>query len=105
LFILRPVLNNKQKRWFGELPNRIFAGVPPSYFNEVSYFIKRVSNILTFFKAAESDDKANMLTEKITEPARSYLLWFIEVLLDVSFFGDVNKMTCASLGNNTFTTI
>eukprot|EP01102_Stenamoeba_stenopodia_P022504 TRINITY_DN9409_c0_g1_i1.p1 TRINITY_DN9409_c0_g1~~TRINITY_DN9409_c0_g1_i1.p1 ORF type:complete len:950 (+),score=228.33 TRINITY_DN9409_c0_g1_i1:356-3205(+) len=69
------------KRWFGELPKRILAGVPPSYFNE----------------AADNDDKANMLPDKISEPEKSYLLWFIEVLLDVSFFGDVNKMTCASL--------
>lgn len=68
---------NVLKRWYCEMPNRIFSHLP--------------SNILS--ECAEDPSKAASLPAKLPQPYRDLYLWFISLLVDIAMEAEHNKMT------------
>jgi hypothetical protein len=65
------------KRWFGELPVRVFSALPTE---EYERCVQNPTACATF-------------PEKLAEPQRTLFLWFAEILVDVARQQSINKMT------------
>lgn len=69
------------KRWFGELPVRIFEVFP----------LKRLD------RAAEGQAQALALIEELREPYKSILMWFVYLLVDAATRRATTLMDCNNL--------
>jgi len=69
------------KRWYGELPTRVFTALTMEMIDEV------VNDV----------DESMALARKLPEPERSLYLWLVDLLFQVSQYQEKNKMVPANL--------